>query len=105
MRGVWPLVIGFLSINAVLWLLGEWFHAGWIQVFGIAGFAVFCVIPRILRMNRSLMRIPCPACGRPVGGHFTENSRIHLRCGHCGEVSPTDCGVAVSGGIPYKITW
>lgn len=102
---VWPLAIWFLSINAVLWLLGELFHAGWIQVFGIAGFALFCVLPRILRMNRSITRIPCPGCGRPVGDSFTKNSRLHLRCKHCGEVSATDCGIAISGGIPYKITW
>lgn len=104
MDGAQRQVIWFMAINAALWLLGELFHVLWLPAIGIIGFAAFCIVPRLLRINRSLAQIACPACGRSAGAYFTENSRVHLRCQHCSEVSPTDCGVGIMGGIPYKIT-
>lgn len=98
-------IIWMLSINAALWLLGELFHVEWLPAIGIFGLIVFYMAPRLLSANRHLSQLTCPACDQPSGDYFTEKSRIHLRCNHCGEVSPTDCGVGVCGGIPYKITW
>lgn len=81
--------------------LGWLFNAPWLQAVGMMGAGLLIVVPHVLRMQRCLTDIPCPACGEKVGGHFSLNGRVHLKCRHCGQVTPTDCGSLA--GSPYKI--
>jgi len=94
-----------LFVNAILFAIGSLFDAHWLQAVWILIVMGFIVAPKLIRQHRCLAELPCPSCGRQVGGYFTRNSRIHLRCSHCGKESPTDCGISAMGGIPYKIVW
>lgn len=94
-----------LAVNAILFVIGSLLDAHGLQAVWMLIVVIFIVAPKIIRQHRCLAELPCPSCGCQVGGYFSRNSRIHLRCSHCGEESPTDCGISVMGGIPYKMTW
>ena len=97
----WKAILLLLLINLPFLALGWIFNAAWVQAVGMMGAGLFVVVPHILRIHRCLTHLPCPACGENVGSYFSLNLRYHLKCRHCGQVTPTDCGSLP--GSPYKI--
>gem|GEM_PF-5978763 len=48
------------------------------------GGGLLVVVPHVLRMHRGLSKMPCPTCGKKVGGCTTIKGRVHLQCSQCG---------------------
>ena len=69
---------------------------------GLLFAAALIVLPHILRLRRFLTSLECRYCHKPAGRYFTRESRVFLRCQHCGEESATDCILAYAGGPPAK---
>lgn len=94
-------IILILAINLVFIALGWSLHVKWLEPVGMLGTGLLIVVPHVLRMQRCLTQLPCPACSEKVGGYFSLNCRYHLKCRHCGQVTPTDCSSLA--GDPSKI--
>jgi hypothetical protein len=94
-----------IILNLICMSAGSLFSTEWVPAVGIFTTIAFVVAPRLIQQHRIIARTSCPACNQPAGSYLTKDSRIYLACKHCGTDSPTDCGVGVCGGIPYKITW
>jgi Zn ribbon nucleic-acid-binding protein len=92
-------------LNLICVSAGNVFKMEWLTALAIFTTIAFVIAPRLIRQHRIIAGTSCPACNQPAGSYLTKDSRIYLACKHCGTESPTDCGVGVCGGIPYKITW
>lgn len=91
-------LIGLAGIGGVT--LVTWGH--WIGKVLIFVTACIYMIRRGRRSHEFFNVLPCPGCGRSVGGHFMKRFRIHVRCQHCGLESPTDCQF-FGPGKPSKV--
>jgi hypothetical protein len=94
-----------IILNLICVSAGHGLKVEWLAAMGIFATIAFVVAPRLVRQHRIIAGTSCPACNQPAGNYLTKDSRIYLACKHCGTESPTDCGIGVCGGIPYKITW
>jgi len=82
--------------------LAAWTGIDWLGLVPIILLAVFFVIPAILKQHRFLASLACPHCNQAAGRYFTRRGRLHLRCQHCGQETPTDCIMPYAAGPPFK---
>lgn len=91
-----------VGICVPVFLAGRLLGVEWLGLAAIFLCSVLFIVPLVLKIRRFIAALPCGACGKAAGRHTTVSGVLHLKCGHCGSVTRTDC-LMLGPGKPTKV--
>jgi hypothetical protein len=82
-------------LGTLIWVAGELFELGWLQIAGIGFGAVVALVGIVLAFTGKVA--PCPYCGKTVGAGAADSvsgsdNPEHIECDHCFELLVAEYG-------------